>query len=375
MAWLALLPSTSPADERAVSADTSSDEAFVTQATLIARGIASAIAPTDGLTSMQISLLGAIVDALMGIELDFRSLEPLDSDELASALAARDLTFRHRVVHHMVLGELILRPIPPKVARRVATYADALGVDDQFVRVARRYAQGAFGLAWLDLHRSGFAEHWEMARMDQLKTKVKLPDQLSAGIADRELAERWASFERMPSGTLGRGVSDMYHGRGFGIPGIEGGASAYLAQHDFVHVLADYGTNLSGELEVFALIGRADPDPKGFAWLATLVGLFETGYVADAGFFTGDLRERRLDSAEMHIRIADALRRGRDLCDGLGVDLLEVDYHELSELSIDDARARLGFPEKSPKALAAGSPGAFDLSGMSLLQQEFAASL
>ena len=87
----------------------------------------------------------------------------------------------------------------------------------------------------------------------------------------------------------------MYRSRGFGLPGSIGGASAYLAQHDFVHVLADYGTNLNGELEVFALIGRADPDPKGFAWLATLIGLFETGYVADAGFFSGDLRERRLD--------------------------------------------------------------------------------
>ena len=36
----------------------------------------------------------------------------------------------------------------------------------------------------------------------------------------------------------------------------------YLAQHDFVHVLADYGTNLKGELEVFAFIGRADPTQR-----------------------------------------------------------------------------------------------------------------
>ena len=62
----------------------------------------------------------------------------------------------------------------------------------------------------------------------------------------------------------------MYDSRGFALPGSATGASAYLAQHDFVHVLADYGTNLKGELEVFAFIGRADPDPKGFAWLATL---------------------------------------------------------------------------------------------------------
>ena len=62
----------------------------------------------------------------------------------------------------------------------------------------------------------------------------------------------------------------MYDSRGFELPGAPGGAPPDLAQHDFVHVLADYGTNLRGEVEVFALIGRADPDPKGFAWLATL---------------------------------------------------------------------------------------------------------
>jgi hypothetical protein len=135
-----------------------------------------------------------------------------------------------------------------------------------------------------------------------------------------------------------------------------------------------YGTNLNGELEVFALIGRADPDPKGFAWLATLVGLFGTGYVADAGFFSGDLRERRLDAPEMHVRIADALRRGANLCEALGTDLLEVDYHDFVDRPIEQVRAALGLEDKSPRAIAAGSPGAFDLAGMSRIQQEFAAS-
>ena len=59
----------------------------------------------------------------------------------------------------MVLGELVLRPIPTVVAHRVAKYAEALGIRDDFVRVARRYAQGAYGLAWMDLQRNGFVEH------------------------------------------------------------------------------------------------------------------------------------------------------------------------------------------------------------------------
>jgi hypothetical protein len=352
--------------DRAVSAD---------EATLIARGIASAVRCEAGLEPVQISLLGAVVEALLDIRVDLSALDPLSAGELAEALVGRPVDFRRRVVHHMVLGELVLRPIPPEVARRVASYAEAMGVEDQFVRIARRYSQGGFGLAWIDLHQSGFTEHWEMARTDQLKTSVKLEHQLAAGVEDPALAEAWARFEGHSPGTLGRGVWDMYRGRGFGLPGSKGGASAYLAQHDFVHVLADYGTNLNGELEVFSLIGRADPDPKGFAWLATLVGLFETGYVADAGFFTGDLKERRLDSPVMHARIGDALYRGRVLCDRLGTDLLEVDYHQFADRSIDEVRAELGFEPKSERASQAGSPGAFDLEGMSRIQQEFAASL
>jgi hypothetical protein len=257
----------------------------------------------------------------------------------------------------------------------VEVYATALGVDDKFVRVARRYAQGAFGLAWLDLQHSGFAEHWERARKDQLKTDVKLEHQLAAGVVDAGLAERWMGFANLPPGTLGRAAWDLYRGRGFGLPGSVGGASAYLAQHDFVHVLADYGTNLDGELEVFALIGRADPDPKGFAWLATLIGLFETGYVADAGFFTSDVRERRLDRVEMHVRIADALRRGQHLCDRLGVDLLDVDYHGFATCPVADVRDELGMEPKGEKAVAAGSPGAFDPGGMSRIQREYAATI
>jgi ubiquinone biosynthesis protein Coq4 len=167
----------------------------------------------------------------------------------------------------------------------------------------------------------------------------------------------------------------MYRSRGFGLPGSLGGASAYLAQHDFVHVLADYGTNLDGELEVFALIGRADPDPKVFAWLATLIGLFGTGYVADAGFFSGDLQERRLDNPSLHVRIADALRRGQDLRDRLGQDLLELDFHELAGQPVDDVRSQLGIGAKGERALAVGSPGAFDRDGMSHMQQQYAASL
>jgi hypothetical protein len=353
--------------------DASIDDQDREEVTRVARGIATAIAPETGLTDLQAELLGAIANALTGISVDYRTLEPLGPDELAEVLTGRDLRYRQRIVHHMVLGELVLRPIPTVVAHRVAKYAEALGVKDDFVRVARRYAQGAYGLAWIDLQRNGFVEHVRDAGHGEVREQVDhtrgAPRPFEAAVVDPELADRWTAFRELPPGTLGRSVWEMYDGRGFALPGTPGGAPKYLAQHDFVHVLADYGTNLKGELEVFALIGRADPDPKGFAWLATLIGLFETGYITGTGFFDRDVSERNIQAPGMHQRIADAIRRGKVVSERYGVDLFDIDYDNLADRPTGEVLALIGVPPKSESAIDGGSVGLFDPAGMSDTQR------
>jgi len=136
-----------------------------------------------------------------------------------------------------------------------------------------------------------------------------------------------------------------------------------------VHVIADYGTNLKGELEVFSFIGRADPDPKGFAWLATLTGLFETGYIPSTGFFDRDVRERVIQAPGMHRRVADAIRRGKVVCQRNNLDLFEVDYYAIAAQPVEDVRERFGVPPKGATALDAGSVGLTDLAGMSETQR------
>jgi len=340
---------------------------------VVGRGIATAVRPDDGLTEVQASVLQAVTEALTGVTLDYRTLAPIAADEFAAALSTRDEEYRRRIVHHMLLGELVLRPLPEAVAQRVGAYAEALGVDDDFVKVARRYAQGAFGLAWVDLRRSGFTGHWDEDKLGSLHTTVGFDGPFDATGPDPALEARWEAFGTLAEGTLGRTIFDMYTGRGFALPGNPHGASAFIAQHDFVHVLADYGTNLEGELETFALVGRADPDPKGFAWLATMVGLFETGYVHEQGFFQVDVRDRHLSGdGGMGVRLADALRRGKVVAETFGTDLFYVDFHELADRSLDDVRAWLHLPPKSPEAIAAGSCGLFDPEGMSDRQREIA---
>jgi hypothetical protein len=338
---------------------------------LVARGIATAVAPDTGLTDVQAELLGAIALALTGHEVDYHTLEPLGPDELADVLAPRPLEYRQRIVHHMVLGELVLRPIPVVVAHRVAKYAEALGIKDDFVRVARRYAQGAFGLAWMDLARSGFVEHVQNAdggveERRHAGTDVEQP-------IDPELEARWQAFSELPPDTLGFQVWDMYDSRGFTLPGAPGGPDPHLAQHDFVHVLADYGTNLRGEVEVFALIGRTDPEAKGFAWLATLIGLFETGVITTTGFFDRDVRDPVIQAPGMHVRLADGIRRGKAVAEHGAGDLFEVRYHDHAARPVDEVRELLRFPPKSAAAIDAGSVGLRSFEGMSETQRRVVA--
>ncbi len=166
---------------------------------LVARGLATAVAPDEGITDVQAALLEAIASALTGFEIDYRCLDALSADDFAAAISHRDEAYRQRLVHHMVLGELVLRPLPIAVAARVAKYAQALGIDDKFVRVARRYAQGAYGLAWIDLARSGFTQHLDQA--DQGAVQKKLGDgarPFAPPDPDPALAGRWAGYRELP---------------------------------------------------------------------------------------------------------------------------------------------------------------------------------
>jgi len=103
--------------------------------------------------------------------------------------------------------------------------------------------------------------------------------------------------------------------------------------------------------------------------LATMIGLFETGYVESHGPFNANTETRHLQLEGMSVRLADAIRRGKIIEARTGRDLLEIDYHELADRPIDDVRELLGFVPKSEEAVRAGSPGVFEPAGMSDVQR------
>ena len=205
------------------------DEHDVEEVTLVARGIATAVAPETASPTCRPSCW-AIAVALTGFDVDYRSLAR--AADLAGGACCRNLAYRQRIVHHMVLGELVLRPIPVVVAHRVATYAEALGVKDDFVRVARRYAQGAYGLAWMDLQRNGFVDHVRDAGGEEPEARRRATSAPFApgGASTPSSRRAGPRSPSCPPDTLGRCVWEMYDSRGFALPGTPGGAAAYLSR-------------------------------------------------------------------------------------------------------------------------------------------------
>lgn len=334
---------------------------------LNAAGVLAATRPEQGNTEFQRILVEAVWRAMTGHHIDATRLPDIDAQGYAQHLARRSQGFRMRAVHMMVLSALVLRPTPPEVAARVAEYSRALGVDDDLLQIIAQFAAGDRAMAAVDFERNGYTADWSPDRSAALHTATELAQGWAASEADPALAERWRSLAGLGTGTLGRAVSDFYQARGFSLPGTVGSAPPLLAQHDWVHVLAGYGTKVEAELEVFAFIARANDNPRGFSLLAMVVSLFETGYLTrGAGLF--EAFPGQLSQSGMTDRLGDALRRGA-LSQGLegapDVDFMQVDWFGLAECPLAEARELFHIVDKEPAALRAGSVTAFEPGGIS----------
>jgi hypothetical protein len=156
-----------------------------------------------------------------------------------------------------------------------------------------------------------------------------------------------------------------------------GSAPPALAQHDWIHVLADYGSTVEFEIEVFGFIARANPDFGGFSLIAMVPSLFETGDISGGagGFFERDAGHISRDADRMGIRLGDAMSRGKRLALGLEApgrlrdsDQMAVDWFGYANRQLDELQAEFCVHDKSERAVAAGSAGPWQRGGISPFQ-------
>ncbi len=319
---------------------------------LILRGIASAVRVDGKLTETQQSVLAAIGTHVLGCDTPPDLLAPIGPEELATAVPEESL--RRRIVHGMVALNISVLDVDATATDQVHVYAQALGVDEGMLSVARDFANQAKDVAFGDYIRNSYPLGYYTDHPDGGEVLHK--DAGAQQGDDPELAARWEALAKCAPGTLGRTVWDFYQRRGFGVPGTPGAVDPLLAQHDWVHCLADYGTSAVGEIEVFTFIASSIPDQKGFSFLVVILGLFESGGIENVpGVATVDVGH--LDAPGVPTRFADALKRGLQM----NLDVMGgVDWFQYQDTPIDEVRTQLKVPPKSPAAIDAGSLSATD---------------
>ena len=334
------------------------DEDEVTQ---VARRVLRAASDDDGPTELQRLLVASVFAAMTGHEPDLTVLPPADPADLARVLARRNEAYRRRIVQVLALVALVRYPLAASVPDRLDEYADALAVRDDLLRTAHDISAQSLSLIQTDFDRNGYLD--EVA--GGLAPATGVDEVWGLAQDDPALVARWASLGSLPTETLGRGVHDFYLARGFEFPGAAGSAPPLLAQHDWVHVLADYGTTVESELEVFGFIARANDDPRAFSLLAMVVSLFETGALArGAGLFEADAGH--LSRKGMTRRLGDAMRRGA-LCRGSN-DFMAMDWFAIADRPVAVVRDELALPEKDPAVVGVGSVGPWQPGGISPYQ-------
>ena len=320
----------------------------------------------SGLT--QIRLIHAIGTSLLAIESEPK--EAAWNNQCLSTLAEEfknvNEVIRHRIFQLFTLTELVLDPLPVQATETLRHVAEALGIEDDFIEIAREYSEGAYGIAASDLSRKGYMGNPDIVKKggQLMHVHKTLTDPFEVDEDDPKLLDQWLALEDCPRGTLGRNIWEYYQSRGFVFTGQKGSVNPTIAQHDWIHLLCDYNTTIEGELEVFSFIGSAIPDIKGFSFLVAIVSLFETGRLESWGGGVLNADKGHLDLPGMPERLADAIRRGRSCNKDV---MYGIDYFEYKNMQIDDVRRILNIVGKDEEL---DSPGVWHPNGITAYQRE-----
>jgi len=211
--------------------------------------------------------------------------------------------------------------------------------------VAQDYAQGAMDQATQDFLRNSYiAQYYSEHPPADAPSPSGVATPADHKGLDSALAREVGGARAVPERNAGPDGVGLLSDARFSFPGTEGAVDPLLAQHDWVHCLADYGSSATGEIEVFTFLGSAIPDPKGFSYCVVILGLFETGYVP---FVPGvaTARPGHLSEPGGTTRFADALRRGV----ALDLDVMGgVDWFQYADTPIDDVRTPSASCRRAP---------------------------
>ena len=302
------------------------------------------VATTSGaILPAQRALMEAAKKMILHIDADIDALPPVTPAELAKGFPGAEL--RQQLVNGMMVNILADGVPARETVAKVEEFAAALGVEAAELTDIRLIAEGHMLIAKLDFLRRG---HIGDIFRDQLALKgplgfAKSVLTMRGIIEDRALAARYRAWEKLPEGTLGRGLIDFYNQHGFAVPGEPGGFPEAGLYHDFCHVLGGYSTEPEGEIQV-AFFSAAFKKERPFYLALFSVMIFSAGIqmrpTSDPFVTVGLLAKPGM--AELMLA---AIERGSKV----NTDLTDKwDYWPWIETPIDEVRQKLNILPKAP---------------------------
>jgi hypothetical protein len=297
------------------------------------------VASADGpIGRTQRALMETAKQVILRIDADIDALAPIDPASFASGFPNPDL--RRQFVNGLMVVAFA-DGIPSRAMfAKVEAFAEAVGIDTPELHDLRRLTEHDMLLARLDFNRHGHIGDIMRNQLDQhgLLGLAKGVLGMRGLIEDKTLAAKYQAWERLAPDSVGRAVWEYYRRNGFGLPGERTGFPEAGIYHDFSHVLANYDTDPSGEIEVASFTAGYKKYRPFYIMLFSVL-IFSAG--VDMRPAPGFTSIGLLGAPGVAARMFAALERGSHV----GIDLSDKwDYWPYIEMPIEEARRRLGIP-------------------------------
>jgi hypothetical protein len=327
-------------------------------AEVVARAVVGACRLDGWQSPVQPQLLHTLFNRLLGQDLDFETIEPLSAAEVARKLSSA--AERQELIHLMVAVEMLCNPLPERLERSVVQWATALQVHERALVYARELARGELTKAVHDFYRMSWIGDLDR-RSPEFEALLRHAGDKSYALTvepDPVEAARWSALGSCPQGSLGRSLWEFYQMRGFLFVGQPGAVNAAVAQHDWIHVLADYGTTPLGEIETSSFYNAATRTSGAMLALLGVLALFESGVMPRSVVIMSKQPGHSLETPGGIERMADAVARGA----ACNTDrLLSIDFFQHADESLEQIRAGFAIPPKGPEILELDPWGALKL--------------
>ena len=220
------------------------------------------MALADGpMSARATSVIRAVRDQLLRVDVDIDSINPISAPELAQAVP--EPLWRERILRGMILVGLLDGDPTERRLEILQHTARTLDLDPAPVKTFSDILAKKFFHVQIDVARRSF-----IPQAVKVYFEIEGPDALLqiVGAAlkheDSRLAARYHTLDHYSVGTFGRAYADFITLNGFSYPGEVGGPPPPIMRHDCCHVLGGYGTTAAEECAVNAFqagFEKADP--------------------------------------------------------------------------------------------------------------------